>query len=73
MKPCPAPKKEAPPPPPKEEEKKEVKKEDVTVPEEELYCDMLCCKFKRRPFKEYLKKVTLPQSMDPLGRQNAPS
>ncbi|XP_015276910.1 PREDICTED: cyclic nucleotide-gated cation channel beta-3 [Gekko japonicus] len=61
-----SPKKEAPPPPPKEEEKKEVKKEEAAVPEEEHYCDMLCCKFKRRPFKEYLKKLKLPQSMDPL-------
>ncbi|XP_054841460.1 cyclic nucleotide-gated cation channel beta-3 [Eublepharis macularius] len=62
-----SPKKEAPPPPPKEEEeKKEVKKEDVAVPEEEHYCDMLCCKFKRRPLKYYLKKIKLPQSMDPL-------
>ncbi|XP_060100314.1 cyclic nucleotide-gated cation channel beta-3 [Heteronotia binoei] len=61
-----SPKKEVPPPPPKEEEKKEVKKEEAAVPEEEHYCDMLCCKFKRRPFKEYLKKAKLPQSMDPL-------
>nr|XP_023421794.1 cyclic nucleotide-gated cation channel beta-1 [Cavia porcellus] len=30
--------------------------------EEEHYCDMLCCKFKRRPWKKY----QFPQSIDPL-------
>nr|XP_035980170.1 cyclic nucleotide-gated cation channel beta-1 [Halichoerus grypus] len=30
--------------------------------EEEHYCDMLCCKFKRRPWKTY----RFPQSIDPL-------
>uniref|UniRef100_A0A8C2VYP3 Cyclic nucleotide-binding domain-containing protein n=1 Tax=Chinchilla lanigera TaxID=34839 RepID=A0A8C2VYP3_CHILA len=29
---------------------------------EEHYCDMLCCKFKRRPWKKY----QFPQSIDPL-------
>uniref|UniRef100_A0ACB8FEE4 Uncharacterized protein n=1 Tax=Sphaerodactylus townsendi TaxID=933632 RepID=A0ACB8FEE4_9SAUR len=55
-----------PPPPPKEEEKKDVKKEEAAKPEEEHYCDMLCCKFKRRPFKKYLEKAKLPETMDPL-------
>uniref|UniRef100_A0A667IFM8 Cyclic nucleotide-binding domain-containing protein n=1 Tax=Lynx canadensis TaxID=61383 RepID=A0A667IFM8_LYNCA len=30
--------------------------------EEEHYCDMLCCKFKRRPWRTY----KFPQSIDPL-------
>ncbi|XP_055993113.1 cyclic nucleotide-gated cation channel beta-1 [Sorex fumeus] len=30
--------------------------------EEEHYCNMLCCKFKRRPWKKY----QFPQSIDPL-------
>ncbi|XP_042528796.1 cyclic nucleotide-gated cation channel beta-1 [Dipodomys spectabilis] len=30
--------------------------------EEEHYCDMLCCKFKRRPWKKY----QFPESIDPL-------
>ncbi|KAM6223751.1 cyclic nucleotide-gated channel beta-1 [Rhynchocyon petersi] len=30
--------------------------------EEEHYCEMLCCKFKRRPWKKY----QFPQSIDPL-------
>ncbi|KAF6077100.1 cyclic nucleotide gated channel subunit beta 1 [Phyllostomus discolor] len=30
--------------------------------EEEHYCDMLCCKFKRRPWKKY----QFPKSIDPL-------
>uniref|UniRef100_H3AIP1 Cyclic nucleotide gated channel subunit beta 3 n=1 Tax=Latimeria chalumnae TaxID=7897 RepID=H3AIP1_LATCH len=54
------------PPPPKEEKKeqKEEKKEEAAKPEEEHYCDMLCCKFKRRPLKDYLKKLKLPESID---------
>ncbi|KAF7246407.1 Cyclic nucleotide-gated cation channel beta-3 [Varanus komodoensis] len=61
------PKKKPPPPPPKEE-KKEEKKEEEKKPEEvkpeEHYCDMLCCKFKRPPVKEYMKKMKLPDSID---------
>uniref|UniRef100_A0A8D0BVM6 Cyclic nucleotide gated channel subunit beta 3 n=1 Tax=Salvator merianae TaxID=96440 RepID=A0A8D0BVM6_SALMN len=33
-------------------------------PEEDHYCDMLCCKFKRPPMKEYIKKMKLPESID---------
>uniref|UniRef100_H3AIP2 Cyclic nucleotide gated channel subunit beta 3 n=1 Tax=Latimeria chalumnae TaxID=7897 RepID=H3AIP2_LATCH len=40
------------------------KKEEAAKPEEEHYCDMLCCKFKRRPLKDYLKKLKLPESID---------
>uniref|UniRef100_A0A8C0JEV5 Cyclic nucleotide gated channel subunit beta 3 n=1 Tax=Chelonoidis abingdonii TaxID=106734 RepID=A0A8C0JEV5_CHEAB len=31
---------------------------------EDHYCDMLCCKFKKPPLKEYLKKMELPDSID---------
>ncbi|KAM5157494.1 cyclic nucleotide-gated channel beta-3 [Mantella aurantiaca] len=57
-----------PPPPPKEEEKvdkeKDVEKEPKPEPEEEHYCDMLCCKFKKRPFKKIINKLKLPESID---------
>ncbi|XP_066480498.1 cyclic nucleotide-gated channel beta-3 [Tiliqua scincoides] len=61
------PTKKPPPPPPKEEkkdEKKEEKKPEDGKPEEEHYCDMLCCKFKRPPMKEYMKKMKMPESID---------
>ncbi|XP_075684189.1 cyclic nucleotide-gated channel beta-3 [Rhinoderma darwinii] len=58
----------AAPPPPKEEEKTEKEKdvEKGTQPEaeEEHYCDMLCCKFKRRPFLKYFSKLKMPESID---------
>uniref|UniRef100_A0A8D0HL52 Cyclic nucleotide gated channel subunit beta 3 n=1 Tax=Sphenodon punctatus TaxID=8508 RepID=A0A8D0HL52_SPHPU len=57
-------KKPPPPPPPKEEKKEEEKKDGEAKPEEEHYCDMLCCKFKKPPWKEYMKKMKLPDSMD---------
>uniref|UniRef100_K7GE96 Cyclic nucleotide gated channel subunit beta 3 n=1 Tax=Pelodiscus sinensis TaxID=13735 RepID=K7GE96_PELSI len=50
-----------PPPPPPKEEKKE---EGEAKPEEDHYCDMLCCKFKKPPLKEYLKMMALPDSID---------
>ncbi|XP_069813503.1 cyclic nucleotide-gated channel beta-3 isoform X2 [Dendropsophus ebraccatus] len=57
-----------PPPPPKEEEKtekdKDVEKGAQPEAEEEPYCDMLCCKFKRRPLKKYLSKLKIPDSID---------
>ncbi|XP_074841542.1 cyclic nucleotide-gated channel beta-3 [Carettochelys insculpta] len=60
-----SPSKKKPPPPPPKEEKKEEKKEDGDAkPEEDHYCDMLCCKFKKPPLKEYLKKMVLPDSID---------
>lgn len=34
--------------------------------EEEHYCDMLCCKFKRRPWRTY----KFPQSIDPLTSES---
>lgn len=34
--------------------------------EEEHYCEMLCCKFKRRPWKKY----QFPQSIDPLTSES---
>nr|XP_036881386.1 cyclic nucleotide-gated cation channel beta-1 [Manis javanica] len=54
--PKPSPAKKAPEPAP------EVKPAEVGQVEEEHYCDMLCCKFKRRPWKKY----QFPQSIDPL-------
>ncbi|NXY60478.1 CNGB3 protein, partial [Callaeas wilsoni] len=61
-----------PPPPPKEEkkdekkdEKKEEKKEEAeTKPEEDHYCDMLCCKFKKPPLKKYKEYMKLPDTID---------
>ncbi|XP_044539726.1 cyclic nucleotide-gated cation channel beta-3 [Gracilinanus agilis] len=38
--------------------------EDEVNREEEHYCDMMCCKFKKVPLKEYLKKMKLPTSID---------
>uniref|UniRef100_F6PG43 Cyclic nucleotide gated channel subunit beta 3 n=1 Tax=Monodelphis domestica TaxID=13616 RepID=F6PG43_MONDO len=38
--------------------------EDEANREEEHYCDMMCCKFKKVPLKEYLKKMKLPTSID---------
>ncbi|NXO60526.1 CNGB3 protein, partial [Aramus guarauna] len=59
-----SPSKKKPPPPPKEE-KKEEKKEDAEVkPEEDHYCDMLCCKFKKPPLKKYIEYLQLPDSID---------
>ncbi|TFK10924.1 lysine-specific demethylase 4C [Platysternon megacephalum] len=55
----PSKKKPPPPPPPKEE-----KKEEGDAKPEDHYCDMLCCKFKKPPLKEYLKKMELPDSID---------
>ncbi|NXJ85436.1 CNGB3 protein, partial [Trogon melanurus] len=56
--------KKKPPPPPKEE-KKEEKKEDIEAkPEEDHYCDMLCCKFKKPPLKKYKEYLQLPDSID---------
>jgi hypothetical protein len=51
-----APAKKAPEPDPAQ------KPAEAEVAEEEHYCDMLCCKFKRRPLKMY----RFPQSIDPL-------
>ncbi|XP_074799110.1 cyclic nucleotide-gated channel beta-3 [Natator depressus] len=58
----PSKKKPLPPPPPEEEKKDEEKKEDAKP--EDHYCNMLCCKFKKPPLKEYLKKMELPDSID---------
>ncbi|KAJ1192912.1 hypothetical protein NDU88_002218 [Pleurodeles waltl] len=48
--------------PPKQEEV-QIKEPEV-VPEEDHYCGMLCCKFKKQKFKEYLKKLKVPESID---------
>ncbi|XP_069587678.1 cyclic nucleotide-gated channel beta-3 isoform X2 [Ranitomeya imitator] len=56
-----------PPPPPKEEEKAEKDKDAEKATqeaEEEHDCDMLCCKFKRRPIQKYIKKLKIPDSID---------
>ncbi|KAM4686363.1 cyclic nucleotide-gated channel beta-3 [Amazona ochrocephala] len=56
--------KKKPPPPPKEEKKEEKKEEAEVKPEEDHYCDMLCCKFKKPPLKKYLEYLQLPDSID---------
>ncbi|KFO88569.1 Cyclic nucleotide-gated cation channel beta-3, partial [Buceros rhinoceros silvestris] len=56
-----APSKKKPPPPPKEEKKEEKKEDAEAKPEEDHYCNMLCCKFKKPPLKKYLQ---LPDSID---------
>uniref|UniRef100_A0A8C3KJH9 Cyclic nucleotide gated channel subunit beta 3 n=1 Tax=Calidris pygmaea TaxID=425635 RepID=A0A8C3KJH9_9CHAR len=44
---------------------KEEKKEDAEAkPEEDHYCDMLCCKFKKPPLKKYMEYLRLPDSID---------
>ncbi|KAG8570495.1 hypothetical protein GDO81_011291 [Engystomops pustulosus] len=57
-----------PPPPPKVEEKpeqdKDIEKGKEPEVKEEHYCDMLCCKFKRRPFLKYFHKLKMPDSID---------
>uniref|UniRef100_A0A8C5XBZ5 Cyclic nucleotide-gated cation channel modulatory subunit n=1 Tax=Microcebus murinus TaxID=30608 RepID=A0A8C5XBZ5_MICMU len=54
--PKPSPAKKAPEPP------ADAKPAEAQQAEEEHYCDMLCCKFKRRPWRMY----RFPQSIDPL-------
>ncbi|XP_048647973.1 LOW QUALITY PROTEIN: cyclic nucleotide-gated cation channel beta-1 [Marmota marmota marmota] len=54
--PKPSPAKKAPEPAPAS------KPPEVEQVEEEHYCDLLCCKFRRRPWK----KCKFPQSIDPL-------
>ncbi|KAF6287802.1 cyclic nucleotide gated channel subunit beta 1 [Rhinolophus ferrumequinum] len=54
--PKPSPAKKAPEPAP------DTKPAERGQAEEEHYCDMLCCKFKSRPWKKY----QFPQSIDPL-------
>uniref|UniRef100_A0A8C8ALZ5 Cyclic nucleotide gated channel subunit beta 3 n=1 Tax=Otus sunia TaxID=257818 RepID=A0A8C8ALZ5_9STRI len=59
-----SPSKKKSPPQPKEE-KKEEKIDDAKVkPEEDHYCDMLCCKFKKTPLKKYMEYLQLPASID---------
>uniref|UniRef100_A0A8C0IG94 Cyclic nucleotide gated channel subunit beta 3 n=1 Tax=Bubo bubo TaxID=30461 RepID=A0A8C0IG94_BUBBB len=59
-----SPSKKKPPPQPKEE-KKEEKIDDAEVkPEEDHYCDMLCCKFRKTPLKKYMEYLQLPDSID---------
>ncbi|NXK49464.1 CNGB3 protein, partial [Chauna torquata] len=59
-----SPSKKKPPPPPKEEKKEEKKEEAEAKPEEDHYCDMLCCKFKKAPLKKYMTYLQLPDSID---------
>ncbi|XP_068117243.1 cyclic nucleotide-gated channel beta-1 isoform X3 [Hyperolius riggenbachi] len=54
----------APPPPPPPPEEKKPDPEAVVV--EEHYCDMLCCKFKTRPWWRRLRGYRFPSSIDPL-------
>lgn len=55
-----APVKKAPEPAP------DAKPAEAGQVEEEHYCDMLCCKFKRRPWKKY----QFPKSIDPLTSES---
>ncbi|XP_049675096.1 cyclic nucleotide-gated cation channel beta-3 [Accipiter gentilis] len=59
-----SPSKKKPPPPPKEEKKEEKKEDAEAKPEEDHYCDMLCCKFKKPPLKKYMEHLQLPDSID---------
>ncbi|XP_009702454.1 PREDICTED: cyclic nucleotide-gated cation channel beta-3, partial [Cariama cristata] len=59
-----SPSKKQPPPPPKEEKKEEKKEDAEAKPEEDHYCDMLCCKFKKPPLKKYMEYLQLPDSID---------
>ncbi|XP_010013866.1 PREDICTED: cyclic nucleotide-gated cation channel beta-3, partial [Nestor notabilis] len=43
---------------------KSQKEEAEAKPEEDHYCDMLCCKFKKPPLKKYLDYLQLPDSID---------
>ncbi|NXI69188.1 CNGB3 protein, partial [Anseranas semipalmata] len=52
------------PPPPKDEKKEEKKEEAEAKPEEDHYCDMLCCKFRKPPVKKYMTYLQLPDSID---------
>uniref|UniRef100_A0A8C2SKJ3 Cyclic nucleotide gated channel subunit beta 3 n=1 Tax=Coturnix japonica TaxID=93934 RepID=A0A8C2SKJ3_COTJA len=44
--------------------KEEKKEEAEAKPEEDHYCDMLCCKFKKPPLKKYMTYLKLPDSID---------
>ncbi|KAM9643117.1 cyclic nucleotide-gated channel beta-3 [Morphnus guianensis] len=59
-----SPSKKKPPPPPKEEKKEEKKEDAEAKPEDDHYCDMLCCKFKKPPLKKYMEHLQLPDSID---------
>ncbi|XP_075562010.1 cyclic nucleotide-gated channel beta-3 [Pelecanus crispus] len=59
-----SPSKKQPQPPPKEEKKEEKKEDAEAKPEEDHYCDMLCCKFKKPPLKKYMEYLQLPDSID---------
>ncbi|XP_076185063.1 cyclic nucleotide-gated channel beta-3 [Aptenodytes patagonicus] len=59
-----SPSKKKPPPPPKEEKKEEKKEDAEAKPEEDHYCDMLCCKFRKPPLKKYMEYLQLPDSID---------
>ncbi|NXE77258.1 CNGB3 protein, partial [Cochlearius cochlearius] len=59
-----SPSKKKPPPPPKDEKKEEKKEDAEAKPEEDHYCDMLCCKFKKPPLKKYMEYLQLPDSID---------
>uniref|UniRef100_A0A8D0GN87 Cyclic nucleotide gated channel subunit beta 1 n=1 Tax=Sphenodon punctatus TaxID=8508 RepID=A0A8D0GN87_SPHPU len=54
---------EQPPPPPPQEEKDT---EAAKTKEETHYCEMMCCKFKCRPWLRRVKEYRFPSSIDPL-------
>ncbi|NXE23496.1 CNGB3 protein, partial [Ardeotis kori] len=59
-----SPSKKKPPPPPKEGKKEEKKEDAEAKAEEDHYCDMLCCKFRKPPLKKYMEYLQLPDSID---------
>ncbi|XP_069822519.1 cyclic nucleotide-gated channel beta-1 isoform X3 [Dendropsophus ebraccatus] len=62
----PSKKADAPPPPPPPPPPEVKKPEDATAAVEEHYCEMLCCKFKTRPWRKCFQKYKFPDSIDPL-------
>uniref|UniRef100_A0A8C5WGH0 Cyclic nucleotide gated channel subunit beta 3 n=1 Tax=Leptobrachium leishanense TaxID=445787 RepID=A0A8C5WGH0_9ANUR len=55
------------PPPPIKEESKEEKETEAPEPleqDEEHYCDMLCCKFKRPSLRKRLQSLMIPHTID---------
>ncbi|XP_053575500.1 cyclic nucleotide-gated cation channel beta-1 [Bombina bombina] len=56
----------APPPPPPPAPAEEKVAAAPVPPEDEHYCEMLCCKFKTRPWSERIKRYKFPSSIDPL-------
>ncbi|XP_075432653.1 cyclic nucleotide-gated channel beta-1 [Ascaphus truei] len=59
-------KKAPPPPPPPPPPVEEKKAPGEALVQDEHYCEMLCCKFKIRPWRQRLLSYRFPSSIDPL-------